>query len=81
MSLITLRSNAPPVRMPTGATNAPKEVSTVDDIGQWFDRATATPLGAVIVFLLIYLSRIALDEWRRVQVKPKHGKRKGKQNG
>lgn len=67
--------------MPAGATHAPTEGIPLDEIGQWFDRATETPLGAVLVFALIYLSRLAIDEWQRSRVKPKPKSRKEKRNG
>lgn len=50
----------------------------MDDLGRLFDEATSTPLGAVLVFTLIYLSRLAIDEWRRERDRPKHAKRKEK---
>lgn len=42
----------------------------MDPLSELYDKVTSTPLGALAVFALIYLSRLAIDEWRRQQDRP-----------
>lgn len=48
----------------------------MDPLADLYDKVTSTPLGALVVFALIYLSRLAIDEWRRQQDRPAHRKPK-----
>jgi len=37
----------------------------VDWLNRWFDEQTSTPMGSVLLFLLVFLARVGIDEWSR----------------
>lgn len=39
----------------------------MDDLNLWFDRFVSTPIGSILLFLAVFLSRIVLDRWQRKQ--------------
>lgn len=37
----------------------------MDWLDKWFTDATETPAGSILLFLLVFMTRIALDQWSR----------------
>jgi hypothetical protein len=46
-------------------TDADGEVGRVDPLNRWYEEFVATPLGAILLFALIFITRLALDEYAR----------------
>lgn len=46
----------------------------MDELNAWFNRETSTPIGSVLMFLAVFLFRIAATRW--LQRREAHAKRR-----
>jgi hypothetical protein len=48
----------------------------VDALDQWFLEQTSTPVGSILLFILIFLMRVGIDQWWSRRATKKAPKRK-----
>lgn len=53
----------------------------VQDLNRWFEQVANTPAGSAILFLLVFLSRLAIDRWDRKRQAKSPKKKKGTAHG
>lgn len=53
----------------------------MDAINRWFEEQSSTPVGSILLFMLVLLSRLALDQWTRRRLERKHREKPRKPAG
>lgn len=59
-----------------GRTGAEEQIG-VDQLNKWFWEVSETPIGSVVLFVGVFLTRIAIDQWSRKRETKRKPKRKG----
>lgn len=54
---------------------------TVDALDKWFLEQTSSPVGSLLLFVLVFLARVSLDRWGRRDRPTKKKPRKGTSHG
>lgn len=67
--------------MPAGRTEAIPPWGNMDALNKWFQQYTETPAGSLLLFLLVFVTRLALDRWQTRRELRRHHKRKGGAHG
>lgn len=62
--------------MGQGAPTLPILGGTVDGLSKWFLDQADTPAGSILLFVLVFLTRISIDQYSRKRTAKKHRKRK-----
>jgi hypothetical protein len=47
----------------------------VDWLTNWFEQQTSTPTGSILLFILVFVTRLAIDQYQRSRAAKKHAKR------
>jgi hypothetical protein len=53
----------------------------MEALNRWLEEQTRTPVGSVLVFVAVFLVRIAADRWHWRRAGKKQHRRKGAANG
>lgn len=48
----------------------------LDELERWFTEQAATPVGSILLFTLVFLTRVAMDHWTTKRREKKARKRK-----
>lgn len=67
--------------MDTDPQRSTDDVPELSEFAEWVNTQAQTPIGSLIVFLLIYLTRLYLRDLLDRLDRPKKKKRKAKANG
>lgn len=52
----------------------------MEELDRWYDQITASPVGALLLMVLVWVSRLAFDQWDRERRARKQPKRKEKKH-
>lgn len=53
----------------------------VDSLNKWFGEFAATPLGSLLLFVLVFITRVTIDQWSRRRDEKKKKRRKAASHG
>lgn len=53
----------------------------MDELDKWFQETSRSTVGQILLFILIYLSRLALDQWTRKRQAKHQTRKKAKHSG